>query len=130
MGILKTKFLNILYLLLYSLIFLGIGYGVAALISQSLDYNMQDVLFYEGIIVLMLGVMRTMKGNPSGVSLQALGQKNAQYRANENIKVTKTEREATNYHKNFMNHSVIDFAISDVVIILGGILIMALSALS
>lgn len=124
---LTSKFKGILLLFLYSLIFLGIGYLIAIPISAKSNYSLQDVMFFEGIASIVIGLMLSMKGNPSGISLQALGRKDAQYISNENLEAAKMERASTNYYKNFLKHSIIEFTHSSLVLVIGGIFLILLS---
>lgn len=122
-SVAKSAMLSVLF----SLIILGIGYVIAVLIANRSGYQLQDVLFVEGIIVIAIGLMLSMKGNPSGVSLQGLGQQNANQTASWNLEVTRIERDNTSYYKNFLQHSVLEFAFSNLVITLGGLLIILFS---
>ena len=123
----KPKF--VILIVLYSLIFLVVGYLAGVVISNGFNYKLQDVMFIEGLIVVIIGALFSMKGNPSGISLQGLGQNDAQYRANENLEVIVRERESTNYYKNFFKHSVVELAFSNITIIIGGALIILFSAI-
>ena len=122
-SIARSAFLSILY----GLVFLGIGYVIAILISNRSGYYLQDVLFVEGFSVIVIGILMSMKGNPSGMSLLGLGQQNAQQVSYLNLEVTRIERDKTDYYKNFLKHSVLDFAFSSLVIILGGVFIILFS---
>lgn len=119
---------SLLFLALFSLIFLGIGYAAALMIAKRSESSLQDILFCEGLIVLILGAMMSVKGNPSGLSLWSLG-RSSQYSAYVNLEVTRMERESTGYFKNFLKHSVVEFAFSNVTIIVSGLLIIAASFL-
>ena len=128
-GMFKSMIKNILLIVMYGLAFLGLGYVIAIIISKQFGYVIQDVLFIEGLLVIILGFLLSMKGNPSGSSLQGLGRNNAQQLSYLNMEVTKTEREATSYHKNFLKHSIVEFAFSNFTIILGGVFILVFSML-
>jgi len=60
------------------------------------------------ITVIILGALSSIGGNPMGLSLQALGQTNAQYVANANLEVTKKEKELNILHIlcTFINYSI------------------------
>ncbi len=113
-----------LFLLLFSLVFSGIGYLLAILISHQFNYNLQDVLFCEGIFFIMIGAFMSMKGNPSGANFNAVGQNDAQFIAYQNNEVTRVEREITNYHKNFLKNSIVEFRFSGLTMILCGAFII------
>ena len=125
----KSMVKNMLLLVMYGLIFLGLGYVVAIIIVNLFGYVLQDVMFIEGLIVIILGFLFSMKGNPSGSSLQGFGRNNAQQLSYLNMEATKVEREATSYHKNFLKHSIVEFAFSNFTIIMGGVFILAFSIL-
>ena len=71
-------------------------FGVALIITNFKDYELRDVLFVEGIIFVVGGVLSSIGGNPMGLSMQGLGQNNAQYIANANLEVSKMEKDKTN----------------------------------
>lgn len=122
-SIVRSAILSILY----SLLILGVGYVIAILIASRSSYQLQDVLFVEGIIFIAVGLMLSMKGNPSGVNLQGLGQQNSNQTANWNLEVTRIERDKTSYYKNYLQHSVLEFAFSNWVLTLGGLFIILFS---
>jgi len=78
----------------WSIILIIIGF----IIANFTYYTLKDVLFIEGIIIVLLGALSSIGGNPMGLSLQGLGQSNAQYAANANLEVTKMEKEK--HHNN------------------------------
>ncbi|HWT27176.1 MAG TPA: hypothetical protein VN131_04490 [Mobilitalea sp.] len=125
----KKSIKKMLLLLFYSLILFGLGYALALFISYRFNYTMQDVLSYEGIIILIIGVLMSMKGNPSGVSMRGIGQNNVNAVTYDNLETTRIERDITDYHKNFMKHSVVEFAFSNITVILGGIFIILFTLL-
>lgn len=86
---LKHLFKYILWGIIWSIAFVII----ALIIVDKTQYILKDVLFIEGIIVILLGALSLFGGNSMGLSLQALGQTNAQYVANANLEVTKKEKE-------------------------------------
>jgi hypothetical protein len=126
----KTRLKNILFSLLYSLILMVVGYLIAIPISHRFHYTLQDVMFLEGTIVVIIGTLLSMKGSPSCISLQGLGQRYAQYSSNENLEVTKIERKTTDYNKNPLIHSILELAFGGLTMIIGGFLIIILSVFS
>lgn len=66
---------------------------IALILSQAKGYLLKDVLFIEGIIFVMLGIFASIGGNSMGLSLQSMGQNNAQFSANANLEVSKMESE-------------------------------------
>lgn len=119
-----------LYLLLFSILLTGIGYLIAMVISHFGNIKMGNVLCYEGLAVLILGLFMSMKGNPNGVNLNVMGAgNNSQYIAQMNVDVTAEEQKITNYHENFKRNGVVEFCFSNITICLAGILLLVLSAI-
>ena len=97
-------------------------FGVALIITNFKDYELRDVLFVEGIIFVVGGVLSSIGGNPMGLSMQGLGQNNAQYIANANLEVSKKEKDKTNNIK-----TTISAVLSTVSLIIGGLLVIAIN---
>lgn len=97
-------------------------FGVALIITNFKDYELRDVLFVEGIIFVVGGVLSSIGGNPMGLSIQGLGQNNAQYIANANLEVSKMEKDKTNNIK-----TTISAGLSTVSLIIGGLLVIAIN---
>ena len=97
-------------------------FGVALIITNFKDYELRDVLFVEGIIFVIGGVLSSIGGNPMGLSMQGLGQNNAQYIANANLEVSKMEQDKTNNIK-----TTISAGLSTVSLIIGGLLVIAIN---
>ncbi|WP_051623680.1 hypothetical protein [Clostridium hydrogeniformans] len=77
---------------LFGLLWFIILVILALLIVNFTKYNFNDVLFVEGMILVVIGVLSSLGGNPMGLSLQSLGQMNSQYVANANLEVSKREK--------------------------------------
>lgn len=99
--------------IIWSIILVLIGLGIVRFTT----YNLKDILFIEGIIFVILGISSFLGGNPTGLSLQGLGQTNAQYIANANLEVTRMEKEKTNTIKNNFKTSI-----STVSLVMGGVI--------
>lgn len=99
--------------IIWSIILVLIGLGIVNFTT----HNLKDVLFVEGIILVILGVSSFLGGNPTGLSLQGLGQTNAQYIANANLEVTRMEKEKTTTIKNNFKTSI-----NTVSLVMGGII--------
>lgn len=97
-------------------------FGVALIITNFKDYELRDVLFVEGIIFVVGGVLSSIGGNPMGLSMQGLEQNNAQYIANANLEVSKMEKDKTNNIK-----TTISAGLSTVSLIIGGLLVIAIN---
>lgn len=103
--------------ILWGVIWTIILFIIANIIVSLKGFLLKDVLFIEGIIFIMLGLFACIGGNPMGLSLQSLGQNNAQYTANANLEVAKME--STNKY-NFKN--TISVSINTVSLVLAGII--------
>lgn len=90
-------------------------------ISKVLGYSLKDVLFIEGIILMLCGILSSIKGNPKGLSMQGLGSMNAQYISNANLEITKREREKIDMKEE------VRFAFSGVVLITSGIICVVMN---
>ena len=97
-------------------------FGVALIITNFKDYELRDVLFVEGIIFVVGGVLSSIGGNPMGLSMQGLGQNNAQYIANANLQVTKMEKDKAKIIK-----TTVAVGLSTVSLVIGGVLIIVIN---
>ncbi|MHB1485212.1 MAG: hypothetical protein ACYCYI_11180 [Saccharofermentanales bacterium] len=50
-----------------------------------------DILFFESLIFIIIGILAFLGGFPSSLSLRGLGKNDAQYVANMNMEVTASE---------------------------------------
>jgi cell division septal protein FtsQ len=115
---------KILFLLIFSILYLAIGYVAAILISNNFHYKLQDVLFLVGFLLFLLGILMSMKGNPSGTSFSGIGQKNVNAISNLDLEVTRMEREINPYHKDYYKNNIVEFAFSNLTVLLGGVLLI------
>jgi len=102
----------IFFEILLSVILLLIG----LVIMYFTNYNFKDVLFVEGMVVIILGIFSGISGNSTGLSLQGMGQNNAQYVSNANLETLKMEKEKT---KNNLNPNI-SIGLNMVSLIIGG----------
>lgn len=102
----------IFFEILLSVILLLIG----LVIMYFTNYNFKDVLFVEGMVVIILGIFSGISGNSTGLSLQGMGQNNAQYVSNANLETLKMEKEKT---KNNLNPNI-SIGLNMVLLIIGG----------
>jgi ABC-type multidrug transport system fused ATPase/permease subunit len=115
---------KILFLLLFSILYLAIGYVAAILISNQFHYKLQDVMFMVGFLLFIIGILMSMKGNPSGTSFSGIGQKNVNAISNLDLEITRMEREIKPYHKDYYKNNVVEFAFDNLTFLLGGVLII------
>lgn len=102
----------IFFEILLSVILLLIGLAIVYFTT----YNFKDVLFVEGMVVIILGIFSGISGNSTGLSLQGMGQNNAQYVSNANLEILKMEKEKT---KNNLNTNI-RIGLNMVSLIIGG----------
>lgn len=95
---------------------------IAFLITSLKNYNLKDVLFTEGITFVVFGILSCISGNPMGLSIQGLGQSNAQYIANSNLEVSKLEKATTKNIKNTLS-----IGLSTVSLLLAGVLVITIN---
>lgn len=79
---------------LLGLILSGILVLIGFTITKYTSFNLKDVLFFEGIIVVMFAALSAVGGIPIGLSLQGMGQNNAQYVANATLEAARMEKES------------------------------------
>ena len=108
--------------ILWGVIWAIILFIIANILVNLKGFLLKDVLFIEGIIFIMLGLFACIGGNPMGLSMQGLGQNNAQYIANANLEVSKMEKDKTNNIK-----TTISAGLSTVSLIIGGLLVIAIN---
>ena len=120
---------RLLILTISGLFFAGIGVGIGLLIAGHYAYNVQEVMFMEGIVFALIGILASMKGNPSGVGLSSWGMKNANAINYVNLETTVIERESTDYHKNFRKNAVVEYAFGRMTLIFAGVLLAAIGIL-
>ena len=81
-----------------------INYSIAVFLSLAISYwfsyNLKDVLFILGLFALIIGIISNISGNSHGLSLQSLGNNNAQYVANVDFKA--------NGHENIEHRLVVN----------------------
>ena len=68
--------------ILIFMVSLVVFYFLGSIISNLKGFNFRDVIFVEGIIVLMGVIFSSIDGSPQGLTLQEFGQINPQYFAN------------------------------------------------
>ncbi len=116
----RQIFKKVAVLLAISLIYSGIGYLAVWFLSYRFDYKMQDALACAGLILLFLGILMSMKGNPSGININGMGRGDANVTAYLNNEITRQEREMNPYYKHFFRNNIVSFAFSSLTFILGG----------
>ena len=89
--ILKLFLKQMFWIIVQVIVLLAIGIGL----SEIKGYSIKDVIFVEGIIVIILALFTSMQGNPMGLSIQSMGQNNAQINSNNNIKIKEIEEKKT-----------------------------------
>lgn len=113
----KINMKLIIKLLLLVVLFLGLAF----IISKVIGYGIKDVLFIEGIILILGGILSSINGNPKGLSIQGLGSINAQYISNANLEITKMEREKVNIKEE------LKFAFSGIALIISGLVCVVIN---
>lgn len=118
----KTLLKSLEKCILWGVIWTIILFIIANILVNLKEFLLKDVLFIEGIIFIMLGLFACIGGNPMGLSLQSMGQNNAQYTTNANLEVSKME--STN-KSNFKN--TISVSINTVSLIFAGIVCIVIN---
>lgn len=112
-------------ILLFSIILFGIGLLIALLISSKSGQKLYDILTYEGLLIIIIGILLAMKGNPSGINISGIGSENAQGISYHNLEVTRAERENQPYHKNFLKSNILQFKYYHIALLVSGLMMIA-----
>lgn len=112
-NFLKKVLILIVTSMICSCIIMFIGY----LISLFTIFLLKDILFLEGILIIILVILISISGKPLGLSMQAFGSNNAQYVGIANLKVTEKENEILKNKDSFN----INFDFNSISIIIGAI---------
>jgi hypothetical protein len=123
--IVKKIFLS----LIFSLIIWGIGCIIGILISNQFNYKLKDVIITESLILVIIGILLSMKGSHSGLNLSGAGQSNENavlYQHLETLRLEQEiERKSDEYFNNYYRRNVLRIALSNFTFIIGGIFLMA-----
>lgn len=77
-----------------------------------------DILFFESIIFIIIGILAFLGGFPAGISLKGMGKKDAQYIANVNVEVDSSE----NKIKEMSRMKAVTGSFNKISILTGGLL--------
>lgn len=112
-------------ILLVSLGVFGLGFAAAILISQKSDYIMQNVFFFEGVVLTLLGIVLFMKGNSFAIDFRGTGQKTAQhitYQSFEAKRISeKIDKDGGRYYKNIAGNADIRIESINFILLISGI---------
>jgi uncharacterized protein YacL len=124
---LKIVMKKVLLILLTGIIMAGVGYLIAMLISDFGNLKLTNVLCYEGLIVIVLGLFMSMRGNPTSINLSMATQQNAQYMAQVNFDAVMQEQKATQYHTDSKKNAVLELCFATFTLVLVGLVLLGLS---
>lgn len=108
--------------LLISILFVAVLFGLGVLIKNNKGYELRDVIFVEGLIALIIGALSSIGGRPMGLAMNSLGQSNAQYQSTANIEITKKENEKFGFRK-----VSIDLSLSNFSLLISGVILVILN---
>lgn len=97
--------------LLISILFVAVLFGLGVLIKNNKGYELRDVIFLEGIIALIIGALSSIGGRSMGLAMNGLCQSNAQYQSTANIEITKRENEKFGFRKVSIDLSLTNFSL-------------------
>ncbi len=106
---------------LYSLIYLAIGLLLAFLIFYIKDFHLVDILSVEGIILVLIGLLMTLKGNPSGINISNIGSENSAQTSFVDNEITAVDRNSRPYQNGFFKNNIVEFGFGNITILLGGV---------
>lgn len=107
--LLKSLIWGLMWLIIASIL----GFIISKIMTSR---SFQDILFIEGLVLIFIGIFASISGDPRGISMQGLGQNNAQYINNANLEVARMEKEKVHIRTD------IKFALSTFSLVIGGIL--------
>ncbi len=113
----------------FGLLLALVGMVVGLLIAGHYEQNVQNVMFVEGVILVIVGIMASMKGNPSIAGLKGLDVRDATVVNRMNLETTVMERDITNYYKNFRKQAVVEYGFGRMTLIFGGVILAAIGIL-
>ncbi|SDP48904.1 hypothetical protein [Clostridium gasigenes] len=105
--------------LLFGIVWASIAFVLAIILVKLKHYNLKDILFIEGILLIAISILSSIGGNPTGLSMQGIS--NPTLTSYTNLETTRSERE-----KNPIKQTV-SFALSSIALILGGLLLILLN---
>lgn len=94
---------------------------ISVIITEFKEYIFNDVIFVQGMILIVVGLLSSMGGNPMGLSIEGIGSQSAQYITNANLEVTKYEKERLNIK------TTITIGLSGASLVVGGLLSIIIS---
>lgn len=124
---LKNLCLRILLLLAVTLGLIIVSDIVSWLLSYFFGFKQPDTLFYEGLALLILGLIRSMKGYPAGMGSGSTGPAYINSLSYIFLETTKPKDETGSYHRFFFNNEF-RFRFTSIALILSGILVILISA--
>lgn len=124
---LSKLFRKIIDVLVYGMISLLLSFLISLLLTKLFGIKIYDSMTIIGLLIVTIGALASVGGNPSGVGINSIGQLNSQYSSNLNIEVTKMERSLTKYFESTANHTKLYFSSSKLNIILNGLFVIFLS---
>lgn len=107
--LLKSLIWGLMWLIIASIL----GFIISKIMTSR---SFQDILFIEGLVLIFIGIFASISGDPRGISMQGLGQNNAQYINNANLEVARMEKEKVHIKTD------IKFALSTFSLVIGGVL--------
>jgi hypothetical protein len=123
---LKKLLAKTLSLLIYGAITSLVAFLAALLLHKFVNIKVYDLITIIGLIIVVVGALSSIGGNPTGVGILGMGQQNVQYMSNYNIEVTSMERKITKYFESTANQTKLYFNSKWNVISIG-IFVIALS---
>lgn len=119
----KKNLKNLSKILVISLTSLIIALSLGQFISSFQGCHFRDIIFVEGIAILMMGLFSSIGGNPMSLSLQDFGQINPQWLANISLETNEIDRKRiVDSCKVTLNVDIINISL-----MLGGTIILIIS---
>ncbi|MGL5086168.1 MAG: hypothetical protein ACRC68_10725 [Clostridium sp.] len=117
----KNLVSQLIKIVVFGLFWSVIGFLLASLLVNRTSYNLKDILFIEGILLVAISVLSSLGDNSTGLSLNGMGMNNPSLKASVNLEITRKEREINPIKQTLL------FGLSSLSLIIGGLLLILLN---
>ena len=86
--------------ILFGIVWASIAFVLAIILVKLKHYNLKDILFIEGIVLIAISILSSIGGNPTGLSMQGIN--NPTLTSYANLEITKAERKKSYETNSFL----------------------------
>lgn len=126
---LKAKFSTrpVLSFIVINVILTAAGFLIAFLLSLFLSTSFQDLVTYAGFIIILLGIITSLKGNPFIISFRGMGKSKANADTFDDLMPADAGQGSKSSHKNLHKKATVEFGHIRTSMIVSGILLLLAS---